>query len=272
MAFRRRAPRQGPGRWRCRELSGHCRRHSTVNSIRSAVEVASFGLLALSGCGGTQAGESSATEVAPSEQAPPPLVAESQAVVGPVVSEAEVRRIDTAMYAEHHGLSVQEADTQIRQREELQTVLDDAESEKGYADSWIDRSDGFRMFIAFSGRVPEDFAHPGHLEGARCVVERLLGTRERVSVARVSFVGSSSPRTSGRRSDRMLKWSVGVRLSTYRSTPPEIAVRLLCRRVRDGREHVERRVRTSRLMERSYSHNGYVRYVDDKRSALETAA
>ncbi len=64
--------------------------------------------------------------------APTPLVAESQAVAAEVVSDAEARRIDTAMYAEFHGLSIEEADTQIRQREELQTLLDDAESEKGY--------------------------------------------------------------------------------------------------------------------------------------------
>jgi len=75
-------------------------------------------------------------------------------VAGSVVSEAEVRRIDTALHAELHDISVEGADTQIRQREAVQSVLDEADAHENFADAWIDRTDGFRMFIAFSGRVP----------------------------------------------------------------------------------------------------------------------
>ncbi len=135
-----------------------------MTSSLGRLAAVSVALLAFSACGdGT--GEATAARGPANAAAAPTAIPETgpvdelaDAVGGPVVSEAEVRQIDTAMYAELHDITIEQADTQIRQREAMQDVLDMAGAHEQYADAWIDRSDGFRMFIAFSGGVPDGFA------------------------------------------------------------------------------------------------------------------
>ena len=73
---------------------------------------------------------------------------------GEVVTEAEALRHDATKYAKDQGISIEEAERHLTQRVALQPMVDAAEARADYGGAWIDRTDGFKLVIAFSGKAP----------------------------------------------------------------------------------------------------------------------